>query len=213
MRSEPLEHGLKNRILVGGGVDHEMPIGCSLGLGEITLPDPTVKCRPLQLHAVELRGKSPRCSGLIDIEDHHQIRFATPRRDSSHRHDFLGIKPPGSALVGQGRRDEAIRKYESTFCKCGADSLIHQLGSAGHVEQHLASKIHLFVSRVEQHTPDRLTDRRPSRLPDFDRNHAVAVTETRELRQLRRLSRSIRTIEDNESAGQNSGPVMHRRQI
>ena len=211
MARESLEERREHRILVERAVDHEMAFGVAIGLGEIALADAPVERLALPLHSIELRGKATRSGGLVDVEDDHEIRFASSGGHPTDREDLLGREPPGGSLVGERGGDESIREDESTRGERRADAFGHQLGPARHVQEHLATEIHLLVPRVEQHPSHRLADRRPTWFADHFGNDAVIATERRETGELGGLAGAVGTVEDDEPAGEDRTPVVHRR--
>ena len=153
-RGQPIEDG----IGIACRIDHKVPIWPAPGLIEVARPDALLEGARPCFDAVGLGAAPATGCGFIDIEDDNEVGFEPAGGGVSDVEDLALVEPPAGALVGECRGDEAIGEDQFARGERWADDLFDELGSAGHVEEHLATEGHVAVVVGEQEPSDLFAD-------------------------------------------------------
>ena len=169
---------------------------------------------PLGLHAVQQRVQT-RCGRLlIDIKDQRRIRGDALHRDLGRRIDLAERDPARGSLVGVCRGNKPIRDNQIAPLERRVDDLLAQLGTRGHVQQHLATQTHLLAVEVlEQRITDLLSNLGPARLTHLGDAQARGVGGLEEHLELCALARAVWPVKDKKLAGQRLDQVRRQRRL
>ena len=103
-----------------------------------------------------------------DVQQERQVGQEAPRGHPADAPDLVGRQSARVSLVDDVGQQEAVRDDDAAGLQGGTDHLLDQLGTAGHVKQHLGAEGGRDRLPVEQEVAEPIAERGPPRVSTGD---------------------------------------------